>query len=234
MVIIAKELISAVFVERLNRFVGIISINGVNHKCHILNPGRMIKFLTPGAKILVEDRTDPKRKLSYSLIYVIGEKSLILIDSIVPNQIVKEALINRKIKEFKLAKEIKWEQKYGQKKRSRIDFLLDSNIYIEVKATNFCADRVGYFPDAPSTRAQKHVKELTHIIQSNQGQAAVIFLSQREDIEEIRPFDEIDPKFGILLRQAADLGLVLLAYSIKFINGGLQAELGKEIPVVLK
>ncbi|MHA1583960.1 MAG: DNA/RNA nuclease SfsA [Promethearchaeota archaeon] len=234
MVRIAHKLEKAIFIERENRFVGIVDLNGKEVKVHILNPGRMIKFLIPGAKILIEDRNSPKRKLQYSLLYVVIPNSLILIDSIVSNKIVKEALINRTIPEFKEVIKIEPEKRYGRKNHSRIDFLLNNSIYIEVKSTNYTFQRIGYFPDAPSKRASKHVEELIDVLEnSSQKQAYIIFLAQRTDIEKIRPFDEIDPEFGKILRIGAKKGIKLMGFQILFTKNGLFASLGEQIPVEL-
>ncbi len=239
MVRIAHKLEHATFLERENRFVGIIKIQGASHngqirKCHILNPGRMVKFLVPGAQVLVENRSNPKRKLDYSLLYVIHPDSLILIDSIAPNAIVNEALHQKKLEPFLHVRKIQREVSYGQNHKSRIDFLLDDGILLEVKATNYEENQIGYFPDAPTTRGQKHVKELIHIAKSNpKMKCYILFLAQRTDILSIRPFDTIDPVFGQLLREAKQVGVHLLGYSIKFEEDGKQAVLGDPIPVEL-
>ena len=95
-------------------------------------------------------------------------------------------------------------------------------------------NQIGYFPDAPSVRAQRHLIELMEVLQQHpKNESVVIFLIQRADITEVRPFDTIDPKFGRLLRDAAIAGVQLLAYQIQLRQKGLVASLGKEIPVVL-
>ena len=88
MVRIADYLYPARLIRRENRFVGIIEVEGKTEFCHILNPGRMITFLQPGADFLVSYHDSPTRKLQYSLIYVQGKNSLILIDSIVMHRVV--------------------------------------------------------------------------------------------------------------------------------------------------
>ncbi|MHA1521568.1 MAG: DNA/RNA nuclease SfsA [Promethearchaeota archaeon] len=234
MVRIARKLEQATFLDRENRFVGTVDIQGQIHKCHILNPGRMVKFLIPGAQVLVENRSNPKRKLDYSLLYVIHPESLILIDSQVPNAIINEGLNQKKLEPFLQVRKIRREVPYGNNKKSRIDFLLDDNIFLEVKATNYESDQIGYFPDAPTTRGQRHVKELIQLAKSNSHiKCNILFLAQRTDIHSIRPFDEIDPVFGQLLREAEQVGVRLLAYSIAFEEDGKKAILGDPIPVEL-
>ncbi|MCF2140375.1 MAG: DNA/RNA nuclease SfsA [Candidatus Lokiarchaeota archaeon] len=232
MVQIAQKLEEAIFIKRENRFVGIIKLHGVQYKCHILNPGRMIKFLKPGARVLVENRSSPKRKLDYSLLYVKHPKSLILIDSQVPNEIIFEALKKDRIEPLSPVHKIKREVRYGQKNHSRIDFLLNDNIFLEVKATNYEENGVGYFPDAPTSRGKRHLQELIHLVRNNpKNQAVVLFLSQRMDIQKISPFDRIDPEFGNLLRNAKKIGVKVLAYGIQIKKDGKIAVLGKPLLV---
>lgn len=232
--LLTDKLLPAVFLYRENRFVGIIEINEQEEKCHIMNPGRMVHFLIPGAQILVADRASPKRKLQYSLIYVVLPHTLILIDSQLPNKIVFEALKQKKISYFKKAISILPEQPYGVNKKSRIDFLIDHDIYLEVKATNHVENKIGYFPDAPTKRGQRHIQELIEIQKlSSKNKTFILFLAQRTDIEEIRPFDAIDPKFGALLRKAKEYGVIPIAYQITFSKNGQITTLGKELPVKL-
>lgn len=234
MVAIARNLIPAVFVSRENRFVGTIKIENEYYPCHILNPGRMVEFLKPNCSILVESNSNPHRKLKYSLKYVVTPSSLILIDSIISNKIFLQALQERKIPEFEHVTLIKPEQPYGNGLHSRIDFVLDNNIFIEIKSTNYMVDHIGYFPDAPSQRAQKHVQELINlVINQPHLKSYIIFIAQRTDIKEIRPFDRIDPKFSSLLREGFKKGVKISAFSIKFYDGGMFAELGASIPVHL-
>ena len=111
---------------------------------------------------------------------------------------------------------------------------MDSKIYLEVKSTNYDDNGIGYFPDAPSIRAQKHLKELTELVKLNHNlKAYIFFIAQRTDIMKIRPFDAIDPEFGRLLRIAHNEGVNLRAYSIVFIDNGLEIQLGSELNISL-
>jgi sugar fermentation stimulation protein A len=232
---IADKLHEGLFVSRLNRFVGEVDLNGDKILCHILNPGRMVHFLKPGTNVLLAHRPSPTRKIPYSLIYVVGEKSPILIDSQIPNSIFFEALQARLIPQFAETRLIEKERPYGHDLRSKIDFLLDQHIFIEIKSSNYEEKGIGYFPDAPSLRAQKHVKELIEVLEKNdQNQAWVIFLAQRTDVSEIRPLDKIDPEFGRLVRYGVKKGVKTAAFMLDFLNNGCEIRLGKELPVNLE
>ena len=232
MVKVASNLEEVVFLNRDNRFVGEFQRkNGEIHKCHILNPGRMKEFLYKGATVLVEDKWangDTKRKLQYSLVYVRQNGILIGIDSILPNKLFEEALKSRKIEEFKDYKEYIREHKYGHDGKSRIDFLIDKNIVYEIKSTNFVKENEGRFPDATSTIEQKHMKELIEEMDKG-NRAYVVFLIKRNDATSVRPYDEIDPEFGRLIRIAIKKGLKVIAYLIDYLDEGREAQIGKQI-----
>jgi sugar fermentation stimulation protein A len=229
MISVASNLEKGVFLRRLNRFVGeFVNKNGDIALCHILNPGRMKEFLVKDAPILVEKSQSKQRKLNYSLIYVQKKDVLIGIDSILPNKLFEDALKNRKIEEFKNYTEYYREYPYGHDGKSKIDFLIDGKIFVEIKSTNCVIDGEARFPDAPSTRAQKHLKEL--ITEMEKGnQAYVVFLIKRNDAQKVRPYDEIDPEFGNLLRMAIQKGLKVIAFTINYFDEGKHAALGKRI-----
>jgi sugar fermentation stimulation protein A len=199
-----------------------------------MNPGRMQKFLLPGADILISQFPDGKHKLSFSLKYVVQPQSLILVDCQIPNKILGEALYAKKIPEFAHVQKILPEQSYGIHSHSRMDFLLDDYIFVELKSSNYVDHGHGYFPDAPSTRAQRHLLELMDVIAKNpKNQAWVIFLAQRTDVDSIRPLDLIDPEFGRLLRLGAKMGLHYLGFGISFSADGTVATIGESLPIIL-
>ena len=81
------------------------------------------------------------------------------------NQLVFEALQNKKIKELAMYDEIHPEVKYGEE-NSRIDFLLKGNdlpiVMWKWKSITYVDNdkKLGMFPDAVTTRGQKHLREL--------------------------------------------------------------------------
>ena len=229
MIPVASELEKATFIGRLNRFVGEFKKeNGETALCHILNPGRMKEFLIKDATILVQKNSNEKRKLQYSLLYVLKNDVIIGIDSILPNKLFEEALRNRLIEEFKDYKEYHREYPYGHDGKSKIDFLIDKKIFVEIKSTNCVIDNEARFPDAPSTRAQKHIKELISELEKG-NEAYVVFLIKRNDAHSVRPYDEIDPEFGTLLRYAITKGLKVIAFCIDYLENGKYAKIGKRI-----
>ena len=233
MVKVAMQLISGKFVHRPNRFVAVVNINGEKHPCHVQNPGRMEKFLVKGAEVLVEHRPSPRRKTQYSMLYVVKNGIKILLDSQLSNDIFHEGLKNNLVDPFSHVRNIRREVPYGEGNHSRIDFLLDNSIYLEVKSVNYAEGSVGLWPDAPSKRGRKHVVELIDLLESNEKLIPwIVFLVQRSDIHEVRPFDEIDPEFGKIFRVALEKGVQSTAFAITYSDGGKEAKIGRELPVV--
>jgi sugar fermentation stimulation protein A len=206
-------LIEAVFIERPNRFLGIVTVDDVRTQCFIPNPGRLQELLLPGAEVHISDRRSEKRKTTYDLVLVRKNRKLVSIDSRVPNIVIGEAIEEGIIHEFKGYEIGKREYTYGD---SRLDFLLlkgRNKIFLEVKSCTLVVDGIGLFPDAPTKRGRKHLKTLVKGL--GQGRAAVVFLIQRDDALSLHPNEATDPKFADTIRGAAEQGLEVLAYTSK-------------------
>ena len=206
-------LIEAVFIERPNRFLGIVSVDNVRSQCFIPNPGRMQELLLPGAEVYIADRRSEKRKTTYDLVLVSKNRKLVSIDSRVPNRLVGEAIEEGIIQEFKGYGIGKREYTYGD---SRLDFLLlkeEKKIFLEAKSCTLVVDGIALFPDAPTMRGSKHLKTLVDCL--GQGRAAMVFLIQRDDAVSLHPNKSTDPKFVDTIRDAAERGVEVLAYTAK-------------------
>jgi sugar fermentation stimulation protein A len=129
-----------------------------------------------------------------------------------PNHLVREAISQGKIPELSGYQEIRSEVRYGT--NSRIDLLLsrpDGSCYVEVKNVTLLSDKSALFPDAVTTRGQKHLHELMQVVRSG-GRGVIFFVVQREDAQKFGPADSIDPTYGKLLRLAVQNGVEALAY----------------------
>ncbi len=215
-----EKIIKGKFIERPNRFVAIVEICGKAEKVHVKNTGRCRELLVPGATVYLEDFSDRMgtRKMKYSLIGV-GKKRgdeilLINMDSQAPNKVVKEALETGVLQLPGMAKlvEVKWEAKYGD---SRLDFYVkdinDKEAYAEVKGVTLENDGIASFPDAPTERGIKHLKELEGAVCQGKN-AYAIFVIQMKGIHVFTPNDERHKAFGDELRHAATSGVQVLAY----------------------
>lgn len=197
-----RNTVEAVFLERPNRFIAKVQVNGKTETVHVKNTGRCRELLLPEAKVILSRSDNPERKTQYDLIAV--EKAglgLINIDSQAPNQVMKEWLSGK----FDV---VKPEYKYGN---SRIDFYLekgDQKYLVEVKGCTLEQEKVGYFPDAPTLRGVKHIYEL--IEAKKQGfKCALAFVIQMPEVTEVRPNGKIHPEFEEAFREAKRAGIMI-------------------------
>lgn len=189
------------FVRRRNRFVAEVMINGSLETIHVKNTGRMGALLFPDVKVALTCSDNPNRKTKYDLISVY-KKSLgwVNIDSQAPNKVVGEWLAT---KDYTF---IKPEYKYGD---SRLDFYMEKGeekYLMEVKGCTLEINGIGYFPDAPSERAVRHVKELLHA--KKQGYHCILaFVIAMPNVSVVRPNMSTHPAFGEVLEEALRNGV---------------------------
>lgn len=206
--------IKAVIHKRYKRFMSDIELpNGEMVVAHVPNTGSMKTCWEPNWKALVTHNDDPKRKLKYTLEMTHNGKSWIGVNTSMTNKLVHEALEQDVIKELVGYKNIRPEQKVLD---SRIDFFLSDgktpDAYVEVKNVTLLGNKDEVlFPDAVSTRGQKHLKDLTKLAKDGH-RAVMLYVVNREDAKVFRPADSIDPEYGQLLREAFKCGVEVLAY----------------------
>ena len=223
----------ATFLERPNRFIARCRMfDGSVQESHIPNTGRCRELLVPGCKVFLRFHDDPKRKTRHTLIAVEKNGILINMDSQAPNRVVEEALLDGSLT---LTRErpalIRREAVRGD---SRFDFYLEApgeRVYAEVKGVTLEEDGVVRFPDAPTLRGLKHIRELTALAGEGFG-AAVIFVVQLEEARYFAPNNDTQPEFGLALLEAQRAGVRLIARCCEVTP--LEIALGKEIPIKLK
>lgn len=198
------KVIWAKFIERPNRFVAKVEINGTLETVHVKNTGRCKELLLPGVDVVLSEADNPNRKTRYDLIAV--EKAglgLINIDSQAPNKVMAEWLATQGFDY------IKPEYTYGA---SRIDFYMErqgQKYLLEVKGCTLERDGIGFFPDAPTERGVKHIHEL--IKAKKEGYwAGIAFVVQMPKVSEVRPNIETHPAFGEAMEQARAAGVQIL------------------------
>lgn len=197
-----------VFMERPNRFIALVEIEGKIEVCHVKNTGRCKELLTEQAEVLVQECGHPGRKTKYDLISVWKGPRLINMDSQAPNTICREWLNSGAY--FQDLKMIKPEQKY---RNSRFDFYLETvnrKIFVEVKGVTLENKGIVLFPDAPTERGVKHLKELAACIEEGY-EAMVVFIIQMKDVRYMMPNDRMHPEFGAALRALSSKGGKILA-----------------------
>ena len=216
------------FIDRPNRFVAHVEIEGNTKTVHVKNTGRCAELLQPGATVYLQDSKNTERKTRYDLIAVEKGKRMINMDSQVPNRIVKEWLEKGNLVEDPL--NIRPEYTYGN---SRFDLYVETKnrkIFIEVKGVTLEEEGVVRFPDAPSERAVKHVRELAEAVKEGY-EAYVFFVIQMKGVRYFTPNIETHPEFGKALREAQDAGVKVVAYDCRV--GCDSISIDREVPVVL-
>ena len=199
----------AIFISRPNRFIATVDIEGTIETVHVKNTGRCRELLIPGVKVMLEKSNNPDRKTKYDLVMVYKENlGWVNIDSQMPNALVREWLESEP-EEFSGLTLIKPEYTYGD---SRVDFYLergDEKILIEVKGVTLEIDGIGYFPDAPTERGGKHIREL--IKARREGyEAYIAFVIQMNGIKEVRANMNTHREFGVALEEAQKAGVKVL------------------------
>lgn len=224
-------LIEGVLLRRYKRFFTDIQLaDGAVVTAHTPNTGSMQQCAVPGHRVLISKSADPKRKLRYTLELIRVGDYWVDTHTQRTNRLVEEALCNGWIEGLSDYR-VTPEQRFGE---SRIDFLLENvkgKVLVEVKnVTLCCAEHVACFPDAVTTRGQKHLREL--LAAKRHGYRAVIFfLVQRGEVTTFSPADTIDPEYGRLLREVVAGGVEALAY--KTVVTPKENRVGARIPVVL-
>ena len=209
-----NKIVEGIFLERPNRFIAKVMINGKEETVHVKNTGRCRELLPAGAKVYLADEEGKERKTRYDLVAALKNNRIINMDSQAPNAVVKEALHQGLI--LRGIKDIKPEFTYG---KSRFDFFVqteeeDKGIFIEVKGVTLENDNIVAFPDAPSERAVKHIEELISARKKGYG-ACILFIIQMEQVKFLIPNETTHKEFADALRKARDAGVQILAYDTK-------------------
>lgn len=204
-----KEIKKASFISRPNRFVALVSIDGRETAVHVKNTGRCRELLTPGAEVWLEKSSNPDRKYRYSLVTVKKGERMVNMDSQAPNKAVGEWLSEGGL--FSDVKLIRPECRYGN---SRFDFYVeygDRKAFIEVKGVTLENDGAVSFPDAPTERGSKHLRELSSCVKDGY-EAYVIFVVQMKNVLYFTANESHDPVFARTLIEARNEGVRILAY----------------------
>lgn len=200
------------FLERPNRFIAYVETAGGREICHVKNTGRCKELLTPGAVIYVQRNDNPERKTKLDLIGVEKNQYLINMDSQAPNAAVKEWLMEGKL--FSPNAKIYSEKTYGE---SRFDFYIEDGerkAFMEVKGVTLEEDGVCRFPDAPTMRGVKHIRELISCMKEGY-EAYILFVLQMSPVKYLEPNDATHKAFGDALREAAKAGVNVMARDCK-------------------
>ena len=200
-------------VRRYQRFLADVELrDGSIVTAHCPNSGSMKGCAVPGNDVLLSISDKPGRRLRYTWELVMAGENWVGINTGLPNRLVREGIEKGVVRELGGYDSIRPEVRYGE--NSRIDLLLVAVAglcYVEVKNVTLVEGRMALFPDAVTTRGQKHLRELMEVVREGH-RGVIFFVVQRGDGEEVAPADAIDPEYGRLLRLAVENGVEALAY----------------------
>lgn len=224
-----REVVTAEFIERPNRFIAYVNLHGERTKVHVKNTGRCRELLKDHTKVYLEKSDSKTRATAYDLVAVDKDGRLVNMDSNAPNKVAGEWLRAGGL--YGDVSLVRPEKTFGN---SRFDFYVESlsgkRAFIEVKGVTLEREGAAAFPDAPSERALKHVEEL--IEARRQGyEAYLLFVVQMKGINFVEPNWDTQPAFGEALKKARRAGVRLLAYDCLVREDGL--EMHAPVPVFL-
>ena len=227
-----QPLIEATLIRRYKRFLADVRLpDGEITTAHCPNTGSMEGCAEPGSPVLLSRSMNQKRKLPFTLELVAVNGYWVGINTMRANSLVREAITQGVVPELSGYEDILSEVRYGT--NSRIDLLLSGDAglcHVEVKNVPLVKGEKALFPDAVTTRGQKHLRELMQVVQAG-GRGVIFFVVQREDAHTFGAADSIDPNYGKLLRLAIQNGVEALTYQAQV--GSQEIFLTRPLPIDL-
>lgn len=229
------DYVKGIFKARPNRFIAEVEVDGNLEIAHVPNTGRCKELLVEDAVVWLKPSDNPNRKTKFSLHFVENKNVLVSLYSQQANSIVYDSIVNGKIKEL-VGYSIHQREKTVD--NSRIDIYLaneNHECYVEVKGVTLIVNGEARFPDAPTERGAKHLKELIKLKKEG-NRCCVFFLIQHPIGKFFRPNWENDPNFSQTLNDAYDAGVEILVYrcdnqlnGIELVSESLNFDLRKDL-----
>lgn len=228
-----KDITTATFVSRPNRFIAKVLINGKEETVHVKNTGRCKELLQKGSKVYLAKADNPNRKTAYDLVSVEKIRKnkptlFVNMDSQLPNALAAKWILESGIfsKDAILKREVTFSN-------SRFDLYIEDGkrkAFAEVKGVTLEENGVASFPDAPTQRGTKHLKELMKAIDEGY-EAYIIFVIQMKEITLFTPNEKSDKIFAETLRKAKEKGVKILAVDCVVSENNVYCH--KEVPISL-
>ncbi len=205
-------------IQRYKRFLADIELaDGKIITAHCPNSGAMVGIKDPGLRVWVSKKEEPTlRKYPYTWEICESDETLVGVNTMLPNQLVHEALVLKAIPELESYTKIRREVKYGE--NSRIDFLLEGEglppCYLEIKNVHLKRQSFAEFPDCVTERGAKHLLELGRMVQQG-ARAVVMYIVQRQDCDGFAIAADLDQKYWAASQSASLQGVEQLCYQCK-------------------
>lgn len=249
-----EPILKGTLIRRRKRFLADIELeDGKTLTAMCANTGSMKTCNEPGRPVVLSDSQNEKRKYLYTWELIKMGGAWVNVNTGIPNKTVEHFIDADAIASLTGYPFIRREVKYGRDGRSRIDLLLTNDpppkkrkkdpepvprckpnnkpdCYVEVKNTSMRDGKHSVFPDSVTTRGQKHLDELTHLVKKEGKRACMVYFCGRTDTEGFRPADEIDPEYGRLFREAMKAGVEMIPLQVKFTPK--QIKLARRLPVL--
>ncbi len=194
------------FVDRPNRFVSHVEIDGKVELCHMPNPGRMRELLFPGVTMYVTPNGNPKSRTAFRVIGVEKGETIFYLDTARCNDVAAHLVNHGKIPG--------WEDYFVARREvtmgdSRFDLLLchrdtGETFPVEVKSCSLSAEKGAMFPDAPTERGVKHIRHLTEMAKAGEH-AGLLILVHDSHVRWFLPDMHTDPDFAAAFGEAMDV-----------------------------
>jgi sugar fermentation stimulation protein A len=222
-------------VERENRFVVRVQADDRVFRCHLSNPGELSGLVDPGETVYFRPVEDSSRKTEGDLVAAEAGDTLVYLPSAAANRVLSEVVQRGLIDRFDDCRILEREPKLEPE--GRADFVINpgdagTDTLVEVKSVSHAEDGVALFPDRPTKRGRRHLDALREHVTGG-GRAMVVFVVQRDDVTELRPFREVDPVFAEKLEEALTAGAEAYAFSIRFDGTELSVET-ERLPIELE
>lgn len=209
-------LIEGRLVRRYKRFLADVELeDGQVVTVHCPNSGSMRGCAPPGAPVWISESDNPKRKLKFTWELVRTENCMIGINTQVPNRLVKDSIRNGQVRELSGYTRVRSEVKTSD--HTRLDLRLTTpagqSCFVEIKNCTLVEQGRALFPDAVTTRGQKHLDELVRLAGLGHG-AVIFYLIQRTDAQIFSPAAGIDPVYAQKLKRARNSGVEIITRDV--------------------
>ena len=209
------KLVHGTLIKRYKRFLADVRLDdGSEITAHCTNSGSMKSCLENGAEVFLSPVNDPKRKTKFTWEMIKINDNWVGINTGNPNKLAFEAVSEGLIQELSGYTHVKREVKFED---SRFDLYAEKEnekCFIEVKNVTMKEGKYALFPDAVTTRGQKHLKTLMEVRKKGM-RAVMLYIIQRSDVEIFAPATEIDPEYAKMLHRAVKAGVEVFPYLAK-------------------